>query len=388
MLLKQLLQQPRSSPNLLYRDPFINQSPEQLVQEVIGLANTDVDGARYLIFGVNVGSMEGNGIVGITDSVIVDLKKAHRLISALIKPVLQLAFIFDKFDGKVVGALEIDGCDAAPYVVRRDFSKELCAGQSWIREGRQLLAVESIDLEQISARVARKQTWAVKIGFDDEPECDHLELNIPDTSNPPSIQAKEQIKKTLDWKASIKNSLGTLNTRMSRILHVRQHGIEAEFDRRGMDTLIGIHGNIGNEFTEADDYYFYEEKALKLNLTICNKGEDGLEDVSIKLAFPRTQDFDIADHLYTGPNDERTRLEIEMADYPDVQRNEHATVARASLAYLAPNCSERVFGSALRMAVGPTMRGKKVAIKYTLRAKNKQSPGRGRLKIKFGGVSA
>ncbi len=388
MLLKELLQQPTISPNLLFRDPFMEQNPEKLVQEVIGMANVEADGARYIIFGVNVGSMEGSGIVGIAENAMADLKKAHRLISALINPLLQLAFIFDKIDGKLVGALEINGCDAAPYVVRRDFANKLAVGQSWIREGRQLRAVDPVELEQIKARVARKQTWAVKIGFDDQPDCELLESKIPDTSNPPSIQAKHQIKQTLNWKEKVEDAFGTLNTQIHRLIHVQEHGIEAEFDPRGSGTLIDLYGTIGTEFTEADDYYFFEEKALKLNLTICNEGEDGLEDVSIELAFPRIQDFDVADRLYTGPDDERTQLEIEKADYPDVQRVKHATVARASLGYLAPNHPQQVFGSALRLAVGPTMRGKKVGIQYTLRAKNKQGLGRGRLKIKFGEVSA
>ncbi len=363
-------------------------NPEQLVQEVIGLANIDVNGARYIIFGINVGTTEGSGIVGIAESDIADLKKAHRLISALIKPVLQLAFIFDQIDGKLVGALEIDGCDAAPYVVRRDFSKKLAGGQSWIREGRQLRGVDPVDLEQIRARVARKQTWAVKIGFNDQPDCELLELKIPDTSKPPSTQAKQQVKQAIDWKEKVADKFGTVNTQIHRLLHVHEHGIETDFDSRDISTLTDLHGSIGYEHAEADAYYFFEEKALKLNLTICNKDEEGLEDVSIKLAFPRTQDFDVADRLYTGPDDKRTRTEIEIAGYPEVQQLKHGTVACASLGYLAPNSPQQVFSCALRLAVGPMMRGKKVAIKYTLRAKNKQGTGRGRLKIKFGEVSA
>ncbi len=388
MLLKELLQQPTISPNLLFRDPFMEHSPEELVQEVIGLANADANGARYIVFGINVGSMEGSGIVGIAENTMADLKKAHRLISALIDPLLQLAFIFDKIDGKLVGALEIDGCDSAPYVVRRDFDNKLAVGQSWIREGRQLNAVDSVDLEQIRARVAHKQTWAVKIGFDDQPDCRLLETKIPDTSNPPSMQAKRQIKQTLDWREKVKDAVGTINTQIHRLMHVQEHGIEAEYDTRSEGTLIDLYATIGNEFTEADDYYFFEEKALKLNLTICNMDEDGLEDVSIEFAFPRTHDFDVADHLYTDPNDERTRFEIDKADYPDVQRLKRATVARVSLGYLAPDRPQQVFGSALRLAVGPAMQGKKVGIQYTLRAKNKQGLGRGRVKIKFGEVSA
>ena len=388
MLLKQLLQQPSVSPNLLFRDPFMEQNPEQLVQQVIGLANADADGARYIIFGVNVGTMEGSGIVGIDESAVADLKRAHRLISELIQPVLQLAFIFDRIDGKLVGALEIDGCDAAPYVLRQNFSEKLARGQSWIREGAQLRCVEPIDLEQIRARVARKQTWAVKVGFDDRPDCELIELDTPDTSNPPSIRAKQQVRQSLDWKKKAQDLLGTMNTQVSRLFHVQEHGVEVEFDTRGMDTLIGLHENIVDEFTETDKYYFFEEKALKLNLTICNNDEDGLEDVNIELAFPRIEGFDVADRLYTGPDDKRSQRDIEMLDYPKVRRVKNAAVASTSLGYLAPNCPQQLFNCALRLAVGPTMRGKKVAIVYTLRAKNKQSLGRGRLKMKFGEVAA
>lgn len=387
MLLKQLLQKPSTSPNLLFRDPFKEPNPEQLVQEVIGLANTDVDGARYIIFGVNTATMENNGVVGIADSAMADLKKAHRLISALIKPILHLAFIFDKFNGKLVGALEIDGCDEAPYVIRRDFSKKLAGGQSWIWQGRQLRSLGPDDLEQIKARVARKQTWAVKIGFNDQPDCDVLKVAIPDTSNPPSRRAKQSIQRAIDWKEKVADRFGTVDTQIHRLLHVHEHGIDSEFDSRDVETLTDLHGSIGFEHAEADAYYYFEEQAVKLNLTVCNKEEEGLEDVSIKLTFPRASDFDIADHLYTGPDDKRTPVEIDMADYPQVQHLKQGTVVSASLGYLAPNSSQQVFGCALRLAVGPMMRGKKVGIKYTLRAKNKQSPGRGYLKIKFGEVS-
>ncbi|MCH7636438.1 MAG: hypothetical protein IIA12_02065, partial [Proteobacteria bacterium] len=117
MILTQLLQQPTTSSKLLVCDPFRVPDQEELVKEVIGLANADVDGPRYILFGANPGAMEGSGVVGIAESAMADLKKAHRLLSVLIEPVVHLAFIFDRINGKLVGALEIDGCDEGPYVV-------------------------------------------------------------------------------------------------------------------------------------------------------------------------------------------------------------------------------------------------------------------------------
>ncbi len=55
---------------------------------------------------------------------------------------------------------------------------------------------------------------------------------------------------------------------------------------------------------------------------------------------------------------------------------------------LASDSPKQVFKCELRLAVGPSMQGKKIAILYTLRGPDKQSLGKGRLKIKFGKVTA
>ena len=93
-------------------DPFQAFDRENLVKEVVGLANAQLEGPRHILFGVNPGGMNGN-IVGIPNDAIGDLKRAHRLISSLVEPLLDLAFIFDCINGKLVGALEIDGCEFA-----------------------------------------------------------------------------------------------------------------------------------------------------------------------------------------------------------------------------------------------------------------------------------
>ena len=65
MLLQQLIQKPIASSKLVVCDPFRMPEPAELVKEVIGLANADVDGPRYILFGINPGGMEGSKIVGI-----------------------------------------------------------------------------------------------------------------------------------------------------------------------------------------------------------------------------------------------------------------------------------------------------------------------------------
>ncbi len=110
--------------------------------------------------------------------------------------------------------------------------------------------------------------------------------------------------------------------------------------------------------------------------------------MSIELGFPRLPDFDVADRIYISPFDKRSPYELKNLGYPDVERRNDAILVRSSVGALGPGSPVQAFKCELRLAVGPGMQGRKIAILYTLRGQSKQSLGKGRLKIKFGEVSA
>ena len=113
-----------------------------------------------------------------------------------------------------------------------------------------------------------------------------------------------------------------------------------------------------------------------------------VENVNIKLGFPRTTDFDVVDRLYISPFDKRSEQEIRNMGYPDVEHSDDAIMVRSSIGTLKPGSPKQAFKCALRLAVGPRMQGKKLAIIYRLRDADMRSLGKGRLKIKFGKVTA
>lgn len=392
MLLKQLLESPKTSSKLVVYDPFQEPDQEALVKEVIGLANADVDGPRNILFGINTGAVEGSGIVGIAESAIAELKKAHRLLSALIEPIVHLAFIYDRINGKLVGTLEIDGCDEGPYIVARDFSEALSRGQCWVREGYELRAIEPANLAHNgtsnTAIEPAKSTEPppITVGFEDQPDCELIEMPVPDTSDPPFAAEEHKTKQSRGLKKTIKEAIGTVTTQILRLGHASRHDALKELDKGDTDT----HAEEGAEriLEDANNHYFFEEKALQVNLVVCNKGSESVEDIRIELGFPRPPDFDIADRLYISPFDKRSAYEIKNLGYPEVKRRDDAILVRSSIGRLAPDSPQQAFKCALRLAVGPGMQGKKIAIHYKLRDQNKQSLGNGRLKIKFGQVAA
>ena len=389
MLLRQLLDYPKPSSKLVVYDPYRELDQEELVKEVIGLANADVDGSRNILFGINAGAIEGGGIVGIAESAMADLKKSHRLLSALIEPVLHLAFIYDRINGKLVGTLEIDGCDDGPYVVGQNFSENLSRGHSWIREGRETRVVDPTDLAQVSTRKPAKQPTkaaekpVITVAFNDDLDCKLLEMPVPDTSDPPFAQDKQKNKQRLNSKKANKDFTSTVTAQISHLARAPNHDPVDESDEYDTDTQTDLFRETGVLFDNAENHYYLEEKAIKLNLTVCNKGTEGIEGVSIELGFPRVPDFDVADQLYMSPFDQRPSYDVKNQGYPEVEHRDGAIMVSSSLGALAPDRPEPAFKCALRLAVGPRMTGRKLAIIYTLRGQNKQSLGTGRLKIRF-----
>ncbi|MGI9271750.1 MAG: ATP-binding protein [Woeseiaceae bacterium] len=394
MLLKQLIESPMNSSRLLVCDPFRELDREELVTEVIGLANADVDGPRNILFGVNAGALDGGGIVGIAESYIADLKRAHRILSELIEPVLHLAFIYDRINGKLVGALEIDGCDDRPYIVGKNFSEKLSRGQCWVREDRDLRSVQPGDLsrsetiEPVKKPVKMGKPPPIAVGFNDEPSCRLLEVAIPDSSDPPFAEDKRQREQSSELKQTIREKIGTVTTRILRLGSGRKQDESDKTEESGTDTQGDDFDETQTVLADANDHYFFEEKALRLNLCARNMGSEEIENVSIKLGFPRVQGFEVVDRLYTSPFDKRSQQSGKNLGYPGVERSDDAAVVRGTINRLVPGSPKQVFNCDLRLAVGPRMKGKKIAILYTLRGPDNQSVGKGRLKIKFAKESA
>lgn len=364
---------------------------EELVKEVIGLANARVDGPRHILFGVNPGAMEGSKIVGISEGAAVDLKKAHRYISELIEPPASLAFIFDEFGGKLVGALEISDCDQGPFAVGQDYSKELSRGKSWIREGREIREVGIAELAPVNSSEPTEVIHEadlvdplalppIEVGFDGDPDSKVIRLSIPDTSNPPFGDETRHDEDDRTFKQTIRDAVNTVTTRILKLARTSSE----DSDTNSSTDVVKAAEDLCRD---ADNHYYYEQKALQLNLVVCNKGTQSIDDVRIELGFPLVKDFGIADRIYMSPFDKRAQAKSSNLHYPTVERQDSGIFVRSTIGVLAPNKPVPALKCALRMVVGPAMASRKLAILYTLYRQD-QNIGHGRLKIQFGGVTA
>ncbi len=380
MLLKKMLESPSTSPNLVIFDPFQSIDREALVREVVGLANARVEGPRSILFGVNPGALNGNKVVGISEDVIGDLKRAHRLVSNLVEPVLDLAFIFDQVNGKLVGALEIDGCEFGPYFLAQDLSDACRRGACWIRNGLEVVEVDRRTLLNGDAAPARDDGEALasyspedvkfSVGFNDDPDCEFIEVDVPDTSDPPFAEDGEISEKTrTSFTQALKETVGTVTTRIMNLGQSKSDNPE----------------DAGKEIAEAARrHYFYEERAVKVDLSICNESDLDIKDLSVQLGFPKLPGLDVADRIYTSPFDKRSEAEVKQLRYPDVERRDDRTIIRTMLGFLPAGSTQTLLATPLRLAVGPEALGRKVAMQYVLRGPDGKRVCDGKLKIRFG----
>lgn len=383
MLLKQMLASPTTSSELLVYDPFQSLDRESLVKEVIGLANARVDGPRNILFGVNAGGVNGAKIVGIPDSAVGDLKRAHRLVSGLVEPLLDLAFIFDQIDGKLVGALEIDGCDFGPYFLAQDLSDELRRGACWQREDGELVAIDRRELinghahssEEVAA-VVLPDNVPMSVGFNDDPDCDYIEVAVPDSSNPPFAEedAGGETKKSRTIAQTLKDTV-RLTTQMLNMASTDEPD----------DAPSGDADDDGKEIAKAArKHYFYEECAVKVDLCIRNDSDIDIEDLAVELGLPRLPGLDVADRIYTSPFDKRSANDASKLKYPGVEHRNDAIFVRTTVGLIAAKATQPLLGTSLRFAVTDEALGKKLALRYVLRAADGRRLSEGRVKMRLG----
>jgi hypothetical protein len=390
VLLQQLIQQPITSSKLLVFDPFRMPEPSELVKEVIGLANADVEGPRYILFGVNPGAIDGSKVVGIKEDAAAALKKAHRVISAHIEPVVSLAFIFDKINGKLAGALEIDGGDDGPFVPGEDFAADAAGEKTWVRDGRDLRVVDISELGSHDAQESAEEPGEdaaaelieipdINVGFGEDPDCDVIEFSIPDTSNPPFADEADDAGSQTSLTQTLKSAVNTMTTKLAGFARGRSQDDE--------DSSTDVMKAAQDLITAAENFYYYEEKALQLNFSMFNTGAQPVDDLHIEFGFPKVDDFDVADQIYMSPFDKSTHPATRNHGYPKVVRIDKGVIVRNKIGVLQPAAPTPALRCPIRMAVGPGAQMRKVAVLYTLR-RGDEVIGEGRLKIKFGKVAA
>jgi hypothetical protein len=377
MNLQHVLDLPSDAANRICRfEPFGPAHREQMIREILGLANAEVNDMRYILFGAHHDGTALN-IIGMTDTDIACLSSDVAALSEFIEPDLTVNVNCESVDGKTIAVLRLEDCGNPPYVVKHTVSDRLQRGECWIRRDGKAGLASRDDLDRMYGRIQPVESPSILIGFNGQVSEQVLEVSVPDRSSPPSKRESE--KPALQIEANTATSETSIAR--ARVVNARMHAAESAITEA--DNTIRFNMAAEELRKRADIYYFFEEQAVKVNFAILNKTRLAFENATFELTFPRTSDFDISDQLYTEPTKKISSMEGDLMGYPEVEKNRTSIRVYASLGAVQPERQIDAFQSAVRMAVGEGWRGKKLGIQYSLAAENLKKPFTGRLKIRF-----
>lgn len=383
MLLEQVLSQAPDAPSLLLRrDVYADDDQPALIRDVLAAANAAAGVARHVLFGVE--AMGGRiHVHGLDTYEMERFRELCRGIAELIEPDLRLTPILADAHGKSIAGLEVSGCENPPYTLRKGVAEDMRTGACWVQAGGDLRPARREDLERIYARRAAVPAVPVEIGLNQDPGCLLIQLDVPDTWRPPSQRARAKLLSAINASKSAAGVLGREDTGMARLAHARIFGADEPYVQRGVDTLVEQYNCTTDEYSDADNYYYYEQQAVKLDFAVRNNQAYALDGVEVELDLPQVPGFQVAGRLYFDPADGGSEIESRLAGYPEVHKGTGRATVNVMLGTLQPGVPQPLFERSLRLHVGPEMCGMKVAIKYQLTAKGLAKPIRGRLKLVF-----
>ncbi len=352
---------------------------EHLVRQVMALANADLEGPRWLVFGVEHGAAGAMAVIGLSRPDEAWLARQVQVCMEAIEPRLDLEIVTTRIADAPVAALVIKSCGDPPYVAGDAAPAPLRAGECWLFDAQGMRLATRSDLDALYATRRQRLQDTVLVGLGDDPRCDDLEIQLPDAANPPSRIAALQLRSAIAATRAATATIGREDTALARLAHARIFGAETPYRRQGMDTLVRSLKAVPEEYRDADLHYRFETRAVRLNLCIMNARSTALTDVLIEVALPAVPGLAVATRTHPAPG----AAAVADEPYPEVIAGADAVRVRSSLARLAPGARSAAFPSPLRIAVDGSMAGRKIAIRYALTAAELAAPACGRLRARF-----
>jgi len=357
-----------------------------LIRDVMGLANLPGTAPRYIVLGASRGADGEIEISGLNEAALAEIETYAELIRQYLEPELAIDINCGSVKGKLIAVLEIGRFGNPPYMVSTDLSEELKSGACWIREPGIFRAARRRDLDRMFAtreaeqKAATQEIGRVEIGFGDDASAQQVVMRLPELNTAPSVMAAKRLQ---DQIAVVKEAgaRNVVDSSVARLVHTQQYGSDLPYDERGVNTLIENFNAVSDQYFEADEYYYNESNALKLNFCIRNTCDQVLEAVTVVMTLPVVDEFRVVESLAAVPGTGLSQHENDLLGYPEVSYYKGAAQVRQDIEVLQPNGQQALFESALRIALRPAIAGKKIAIRYALHARGLAEPQEGVLRL-------
>lgn len=144
---------------------YKKETHEDLIKDIMCMANADIDGDRYIIIGVDYKSSNDRDFVGIKKEEFIDSATYQQLIKDNIEPEINIDYFAYDLDGVCLGIFKLVQCSNKPYMMKKDFGKKLNKGDCWIRKGSSQFRMIREDFDKIIAKRISRNNLMVRLRY-------------------------------------------------------------------------------------------------------------------------------------------------------------------------------------------------------------------------------
>lgn len=358
---------------------------QDFLRDVLAMANSPIEGARYIITGIEVDAQNRKRIVGVDADDFSGRPDYHAIANDHIEPPLRIRYHSVSVSGERVGVYEIGDCQDRPYMMRVDYSETLRRGDAYARHENAAIKLGRRQLQSLFEKKFRDSISSaqIEIGFPGEIIHKDLRFATCDISKLPSAVASGKLNELIAAKERVQEAAS--NTMVARLTHARLFGTDSPYEERSTEEIIAEMKQMQRQHADQDAYFLYERNRAELQLVVYNQGDEVIQDASLAIALPNHEALHVAPRLPKLLRDEKwvERPPVEQAGYPAVSIGKKAIKVIAKLDDIPPGAPMQVFEVPLRVCAGNALKGKKLGIQYSLQAQNLRTPVKGKLRLLF-----
>ena len=367
------------------KQPYGTKGIEDFLRDVLALANTSVDGPRFVVIGVDIDSRGRRRVHKVSDKDFLGKPAYTSLANDYIEPPLKMRYKPLSIDGERVGVFEIGNCQDRPYMMRVDYSETLRRGDAYLRLDNAAIKMGRRQLQLLFEKKFQDSVSArnIEVGFPGDIIHKDRTLKSCDLSELPSAVAASRLEQLVKIQMNSKGSGST--TVMARLVHARLFGSDDPYVSRSAEDLIEEMKQIGHQYRHHDRHYLFETNCERLQLVVSNQGTEPIVDASIALVLPKDDELYVADRLPKVPQEDKfvDRSPDEIASYPSVNLHEKSIHISRRIGDIPVDEPVEAFASPVRICVGPSLVGRRFGVRYALHGRNLRSPATGTLRLDF-----
>ena len=369
------------------KQPYGTNGVGSFLRDVLAMANASVDGPRFIVIGTDIDNRGRKRVHPVNEKDFSGKPAYQSLANEYIEPPLQLRYKPVSLDGKQVGVFEIGDCRDRPYMMRIDYSESLRRGDAYMRIKDAAIKMGRRQLQTLFERKFHDSVSSrdIEVGF--AGEIIHKSLTLPscDLSRLPSAVAASKLEQLVKIQLNSKGSGST--SVMERLVHAQLYGSDDPYVSRTPDELMQELEQIRHKYHDHDRHFLFEKNCEEVQLVIYNQGRESIVDAAITLVLPKNDDLYIADQLPKVQRKEKfvSRSPDDMTSYPSVSFLGESIHVTSKIGNVPVGEPLEVFGTPIRICLGPGLKGHRFSVRYALQGQNLKSPAEGILRLNIEG---